>query len=115
MSTSLPPAFSLGPVSTLQEMLRTIAFVNRSLPFLRPTGRFDPGSGNDVSKDKRFPGDWYRRPANLGRHHECLFAGLQSSGTAPHRHHFFPRRGTDPPRPKLSPAPPSPGYVPCIV
>ena len=41
MSTSLPPAFSLGPVSTLQEMLRTIAFVNRSLPFLRPTGRFD--------------------------------------------------------------------------
>ncbi len=30
MSTSLPPAFSLGPVSTLQEMLRTIAFVNRS-------------------------------------------------------------------------------------
>ena len=25
MSTSLPPAFSLGPVSTLQEMLRTIA------------------------------------------------------------------------------------------
>ena len=40
MSTSLPPAFSLGPVSTLQEMLRTIASVNRSLPFLRPTGRF---------------------------------------------------------------------------
>ena len=36
MSTSLPPAFSLGPVSTLQEMLRTIAFVNRSLPFSVP-------------------------------------------------------------------------------
>ncbi|MFR2155750.1 MAG: peptidoglycan-binding protein [Evtepia gabavorous] len=34
------PCFSLGPVSTLQEMLRTIAFVNRSSPFSVP-GRFD--------------------------------------------------------------------------
>ena len=39
--TTLPPAFSRGPVSTLQEMLRTISFVDRTIPFLRPTGRFD--------------------------------------------------------------------------
>lgn len=32
---------SQGPVSSLQEMLRTIAFVDRSLPFFRPTGQFD--------------------------------------------------------------------------
>ncbi len=33
--------FRRGPVSALQEMLRTIAFVERRLPFLRPSGCFD--------------------------------------------------------------------------
>ena len=41
MSSPLPPPFSRGPVSTLQEMLRTISFVDRTIPFIRPTGRFD--------------------------------------------------------------------------
>lgn len=41
MSSSLPPAFTRGPVSTLQEMLRTISFVDQTIPFLRPTGQFD--------------------------------------------------------------------------
>ncbi len=35
------PAFLRGPVSTLQEMLRTISHVDRAIPFLRPTGIFD--------------------------------------------------------------------------
>lgn len=34
-------SFSLGPVHTLQTMLRTIAHVDRSIPFLQPTGQFD--------------------------------------------------------------------------
>ncbi|MFQ9858759.1 MAG: peptidoglycan-binding domain-containing protein [Evtepia gabavorous] len=80
MSTSLPPAFSLGPVSTLQEMLRTIAFVNRSLPFLRPTGRFDEETLEAVmmfQKINGFPvtGIVDRR---AGRYMNA-FAGLQSS------------------------------------
>ena len=106
MSTSLPPAFSLGPVSTLQEMLRTIAFVNRSLPFLRPTGRFDEETLEAVMMFQKING--------------FPVTGIVDRRTwdaimnAPHCHHFFPRCGTDPPRPKFSPTPSSPRYVPCI-
>lgn len=39
MNPLLP--FSQGPVRTLQTMLRTIAHVDHSIPFLRPTGEFD--------------------------------------------------------------------------
>ena len=41
MNPFLTSPFALGPVSSLQEMLRTIAYVDRSVPFLRPTGQFD--------------------------------------------------------------------------
>ncbi len=37
------PSFfvSNGPIQSLQEMLRTISFVDRSIPFFRSTGQFD--------------------------------------------------------------------------
>ena len=41
MTPTPSPAFLRGPVSTLQEMLRTISHVDRAIPFLRPTGIFD--------------------------------------------------------------------------
>lgn len=41
MMQTFSPAFLRGPVSTLQEMLRTISHVERAIPFLRPTGIFD--------------------------------------------------------------------------
>ena len=41
MTHTPSPAFLRGPVSTLQEMLRTISHVDRAIPFLRPTGIFD--------------------------------------------------------------------------
>ena len=41
MNPFLASPFARGPVTSLQEMLRTIAYVDRSVPFLRPTGQFD--------------------------------------------------------------------------
>lgn len=41
MNPFLFSPFSQGPVSTLQTMLRTISHVDRSIPFLHPTGQFD--------------------------------------------------------------------------
>lgn len=45
--------FCQGPVHALQEMLRTIAFVDRSLPFLRPSGRFDEATLEAVMRFQR--------------------------------------------------------------
>ena len=85
-------------------------------PFLRPTGRFDEETLEAVmmfQKDKRFPGDWYRRPANLGRYHERLLQAYSHLAPPLHCHHFFPRCGTDPPH-KVLPYSVLPRYVPCI-
>ncbi len=56
MSSPLPPAFSRGPVSTLQEMLRTISFVDRTIPFLRPTGQFDEATLEAVMRFQKEAG-----------------------------------------------------------
>ena len=116
MSTSLPPAFSLGPVSTLQEMLRTIAFVNRSLPFLRPTGRFDEETLEAVMMFQKINGFPVTGIVDRRTWDAIMNAFLQAySHLAPPRTvTIFPRCGTDPPRPKFSPTPSSPRYVPCI-
>ena len=56
MSSPLPSVFSRGPVSTLQEMLRTISFVDQTIPFIRPTGRFDEATLEAVMRFQKEAG-----------------------------------------------------------
>lgn len=116
MSTSLPPAFSLGPVSTLQEMLRTIAFVNRSLPFLRPTGRFDEETLEAVMMFQKINGFPVTGIVDRRTWDAIMNAFLQAySHLAPPRTvTIFPKVRNRSTPAKVLPYSVSPRYVPCI-
>lgn len=51
-----PAAFSLAPTGALQALLRTIAYVDQTIPFIRPTGKFDEATLEAVMTFQKISG-----------------------------------------------------------